>query len=437
MLTPIHSFIHSFISIINKMDILESAGGDHGHFEKKKLVQYVSNHASDLLGANPTVIPVSARNALTAKQQRSLRLDGSGSDDVLWQRSNFAALETYLRGTLTRQTRVQAKLLNPVGLAEGWMTECLERLATESRALESDRATLNLLASQRDAWTKDVKADTDRAIRDIGQRLDHEGKRAHILVQRLAPPAEFYRATLLDSSRLAREWNKTQSIVYKHDSLESELKQWIAETADAIALKGRAQGQTVIEFLGQRPSSRNKSLVGSVMTASTFEDTRDNLRQTMDLALRRYVLDEDLDVEQRQFLKGLQSLARGSSMAFSLGIASLAATAMQLVDLASGAGVGALMAMSGAFVLSNGRSKFVQAYRSKWKERNQTFHGALQIILKEELDRVEQHIQNGVTPYSRFVEADDERIAGLTAECQDLLVEAHVLRKAINQLDSD
>jgi small GTP-binding protein len=74
--------------VINKMDILERHGGDHGDASKNKVIEYVTEHASDLLGGRPVVIPVSGRDALSVKM-----LGGRKDEDGLWKRCNFGNLE--------------------------------------------------------------------------------------------------------------------------------------------------------------------------------------------------------------------------------------------------------------------------------------------------------------------------------------------------------
>ncbi|GKZ00784.1 hypothetical protein MPSEU_001030200 [Mayamaea pseudoterrestris] len=427
----IQQYRKSITIVVNKMDIIEASGGDHGYKEKQKLINFVADHASDLLGANPTILAVSARDALAAKltsPQHEHELA------AIWKRSNFKTLETFLRDTLTTETRIKAKLLNPIGVAEGWINECQARLAKENQQLEADRVTLNLLSSQLDRWRMDIQMDMERARKEIQDRLDQEGRRARIVSMRLHKVTDFYRATLIDPLLLAREWKNTQSIAYKHETLEAELQHLIQETADAIALRGRAQGQAVIEFLGQRPSLRNRSLVSSVMTASKFEETRDNLRENMALAMRRLMFDEDIEGEQRLFLESLQFLARISATLFSVAIMSVGSGALQAVDIVAGSSVGAALAVSGAFVLTKRRPALTQNYERKWTERNKKFQEALCRIMEEELDRLERHIKNGVTPYTRHVQADEERLHSLSTECQDLLSESHRLRKLINDV---
>jgi small GTP-binding protein len=91
--TSIKAYRKRVLLVINKMDILErQKGEDHGEASKKKVIEYVTDHSGDLLGTQPVVIPVSARDALSVKL---LYADGSNqsSHDGLWKRCNFASLE--------------------------------------------------------------------------------------------------------------------------------------------------------------------------------------------------------------------------------------------------------------------------------------------------------------------------------------------------------
>ena len=82
------SYRKRVLIVINKMDILErQKGEDHGDASKMRIIDYVTEHASELLGGTPVVIPVSARDAL------SIKILGGNRDDGIWKRCNFSVLE--------------------------------------------------------------------------------------------------------------------------------------------------------------------------------------------------------------------------------------------------------------------------------------------------------------------------------------------------------
>ena len=97
--TSIKSYRKRVVLVINKMDILERKGDDHGSTQKRKVEDYVTDHATELLGARPEVIPLSARDALSVKLLYNSNSRGGGINDIesqqpsLWKRSNFGSLE--------------------------------------------------------------------------------------------------------------------------------------------------------------------------------------------------------------------------------------------------------------------------------------------------------------------------------------------------------
>ena len=78
--------------------------------------------------------------------------------------------------------------------------------------------------------------------------------------------------------------------------------------SDSVATRGRAQGQAVIEYLGNRPAMKNKSLVGSVTAASRFEDTRKALRERLSsVVLDALQKGSDESIEKEKLFKKMIS----------------------------------------------------------------------------------------------------------------------------------
>jgi hypothetical protein len=86
--------------VVNKVDIFSKGS------ELEDVLTFVRNGARDLLGFDPTVLPVSARLAQKAKH----------GEPSLWATSRFEALEQYLRDTLDARSRFGLKLANPLGV---------------------------------------------------------------------------------------------------------------------------------------------------------------------------------------------------------------------------------------------------------------------------------------------------------------------------------
>lgn len=437
----------SIVVVINKMDVLDDSGGIHGMVEKQKVIDFVTEHASALLGARPIVLAISARDALAAK------LTGQAAkESAVWKRSNFAALERFLRDTLTTETKIKSKLSSPIGVAEGLLDECRQKLQQDKRELETDISTLNLLHSQFAAWRKETTADMDAAANEIQIVLEQQGARGSLLLRRMSLLDFYY--TTVDDMPLRHEWFQTRPLArtymyssfpsqhppqqhrqpHTNNTVQSELLERVQETADSIAIRGRAQGQAVIEFLGKRPAVRNQSLVGSVTAASRFEDVRKHLVETLSQAVIRNLNDVDDTVEEDLLLKRLQQTAWLSAAlnAGSLGL--VAAVATQQLDVLPGVTSFAALAISSAFCVQVGRTRLVQQYADRWARRSQRLDEDITTIGAKEADRVDRKIRDGVAPYTRFVQAEQERIDQQLDLCEELTASAQRLRKRINNL---
>ncbi len=241
LLQSIQAYRKNIVVIVNKMDILDTTSemvvdGTADDQQKVALVEFVTDKASELLGARPVVLPVSGRSALEVKLQES-SLQNEAESLVVWERSNFSALESYLKETLTGRAKVRSKLSNPVGVAEAVMAECLRVLGEQSEELRADFSTLAMVESQFEGWKKELSADLDLSRTRMTELVEQEGQRCEILFHRMKNPFEFYSWTLFDRERLEEEWSVTQrevsaTIHRQHgEDLKADLIEHVIETA--------------------------------------------------------------------------------------------------------------------------------------------------------------------------------------------------------------
>jgi small GTP-binding protein len=233
LLQSIQAYRKSIVVVVNKMDILDAAGGDHGHESKQAVVDFVTEHARELLGARPIVIPVSARDALSAK----LFGGKNASDDEaqrsnVWHRSNFGALESFLKDSLTTQAKLKSKLSSPIGLSEGVIAKCLDVLMEQRTELQADVATLNILQSQFGGWKKELSADLNQSRQQMADMVRKEGERCAVLLNRMNF-VNFHTWMLYDNHQLEQEWEETKRQVSAHrqKELEADLLEQVLETA--------------------------------------------------------------------------------------------------------------------------------------------------------------------------------------------------------------
>ena len=202
ILKSIQAYRKHIVVVLNKMDVLETAGGNYGEEEKRRVIEFVTDNASELLGARPIVIPISARDAISTK------LTVKDKESRVWKRSNFGTLESFLKETLTTETKIKSKLANPIGIAEGTVAECLRVLEEEKKELGVDIATLNLLRGQCQGWEKEMHAELESFRRDVGSVLSSAGERCQRLLNRMSL-LDWYMLAF-DEARFSSEWKKTK-----------------------------------------------------------------------------------------------------------------------------------------------------------------------------------------------------------------------------------
>lgn len=396
----------SIVLVINKMDILDRAGGWHGAEEKQRVVDFVVSNVSSLLGARPMVLPVSAHIP-----------------------SEVAKLSQFLKETLSNNTKIQSKLMSPLGVAEKLIQQCLEQVSVERKALRDDVATLKMLLSHIEGWKRESKAEME----SIGMRLNRyltkqQGERAHLYLQRTTLGQFFLSAFQIDHVA----WDLTGPLASKsssRDRIRDDLQRMVQDAASSLATKGRAQGQAVIEFLGHRASSSQRSsLVGHITAASRFEETHDRILERLQLALQRVVPEEEMVESYGEYFQlTLSRLAMSSICLNSLSMLALGYGGMEGFVTA-----GASAATSAALVVT-GRSRAAQHYAQIWQKKAEQLDHDLHSVWEEELERQERQVLQGISPFQRFVQAEEERLDELQTEAERIMSASQKLRFQIQQ----
>uniref|UniRef100_A0A7R9ZKJ3 Uncharacterized protein n=1 Tax=Craspedostauros australis TaxID=1486917 RepID=A0A7R9ZKJ3_9STRA len=203
--------------------------------------------------------------------------------------------------------------------------------------------------------------------------------------------------------------------------------------SDSVATRGRAQGQAVIEYLGKRPAMQNQSLIGSVTSASRFEDTRKSLEERLSNAVVE-TMDFDETEEVGRVFESLRSAAMVSAGLQIGALGSVGLAAMQSLDVIAASSSALAFVVTGGAWLYSGTTRIRGSYQQTWKLRASRLDAALEEICSKELERVNRRILDGVAPYTRFVETEQERTSDLVDRCEGVLSSSKNLRRRIGKL---
>jgi len=143
------------VIVINKIDILDSES------DLAKVDDFVKENARLLLGVTPEIFPISARQALRAKQ----------GEPELWPKSRFEALEEFIRETLDEKGRLRLKFLNPLGVGSHLVERYLNIVNSRLEVLREDFEAINDVDRQMQLYEADMQRDFKFRMSDIEKIL--------------------------------------------------------------------------------------------------------------------------------------------------------------------------------------------------------------------------------------------------------------------------
>jgi len=450
--TSIKSYRKRVILVINKMDILErQQGEDHGEETKQRVEDYVIEHASDLLGARPVVIPLSARDALSVKllynSSNGMSSEGSDNDQssLLWKRSNFASLEDYLSKTLTTSSKIRTKMLNPIGVVEGVLRDCQHEIERRTDDLEVDATTLRLLTSQTEAWEKEIQTDViDKCQSDIGQVIIRRSQVAKRVIGELSLLDQLKIGYGMSKDIFDSAWehvcrhNQPVSITPNtnyQNALENKLSSITNDCVDKLSSRAQRQGNDTLEYLGKRPAiinGKGGKMVGSVSTPK-FQRLKE-LHPSMISVIQSSTEKLPNDSESRdQVYKSLSRSALFSSLFTASALIPGTLSMLEAIETTTGALGSTTLAVMGCIFLPIMNRQLSKSFEKECTNKTVHLQTTLDRLLDNAMDNIKSDIADSIAPYSRYVKSEGEHLKELTDQLDQGIASTQSLRTKINK----
>ena len=446
--TSIKSYRKRVILVINKMDILErQQGEDHGEETKQRVEDYVIEHASDLLGARPVVIPLSARDALGVKllynSSKGMSSEGSDNDQSsLWKRSNFASLEDYLSKTLTTSSKIRTKMLNPIGVVEGLLGDCQHEIEKRQDELEIDTSTLRLLTSQTEAWEKEIQTDViDKCQSDIGQVIIRRSQVAKRVIDELSLLDQLKIGYGMSTDIFQSAWGHDQPVSISpktkyQNEFENELSSITNDCVDKLSSRAQRQGSDTLDYLGKRPaiiSGKGGKMVGSV-TNPRFQRLKE-LQPSMISVIQSSAAKLPNDSESKdQVYKSLSRSALFSSLFTASALIPGSLSMLEVIDATTGGLGSTTFAVMGCISLPILNRQLSKSFEKEWTNKTMHLQTTLDRLLNNAMDNIKSDIADSIAPYSRYVKSEGEHLKELTDQLDQDISSAHSLRSKINKV---
>ncbi len=402
---------------LNKSDILE----DDAALDEVR--DFVLKYAEMVLGSTPEFFPVSARLAEQAWTERD-----ADKRAQMRTASRIDALAQYIYNTLDDQTRVRLKLVNPLGVADRIIAQAEATAQEQAEALDEDRETVTALDSLVQGYEEDLEA-------ELGPRLAEVDNILHRLQER---GLDFFDSTfrLQNITTLARG-DRVRALFEKRvlNDVPQQIQDRIQRLIDWLVEKDLHQWQQATMFL-QRRQARFTEHLGSA--ALTPLDTRrraliDSVGKTSQTIFESY----DRDKEARELAQSVESAVAQVALieagAVGLGTLVLTALASSAADFTGLLAAGTL-AVLGLFVIPYKRQKAKANFRDKIQTLRERLMGSLTTQFNHEADTVITRLKEAVTPYTRFVHAERERVEKAQRQLIDLRRRVSALRAQVQTL---
>ncbi|MCC6957738.1 MAG: dynamin family protein, partial [Anaerolineales bacterium] len=396
--------------IINKIDILQSDQ------DILQVIEFVNVNGRALLGVSPEIFPVSARLALASKL----------ATNELSAESRFEPLENYIRSTLDEASRVRIKLLNPLGvglhLAERYLAIVVNRLHT----LADDIEMLEDVESQMSLYKEDMQRDFRYRMADIENLLYEMEKRGLDYFEETFRLKRVF--DLLSKERIQAEFeNKVVA------DMPAQIENKVTDLVDWLVESDLRQWQAVNEHLAERRKAYQDRIVGDLGPGG-FEYDRERLMEAVGRYAQQVVDTYDKVDESRQIANSAQEAVAASAV-LEVGAIGLGALVAVLASTAAADVTGILLATFIAalgFVIIPAKRKMAKTELSaKLRELRERLAETLGAQFQKEIDHSAQKIDNAISPYTRFVRAEQQNLVNLQKTLLDFKLELSRLRDKV------
>ncbi len=398
------------VVVVNKIDIL------HTLDDVARIEAFIAENARALLGFNPQIFPVSARQALRAKQTH---------DAALRAASRFDALEQTINATLDEGERIRLKFQNPLGVGERLIADALQVIESRLALLLGDFQTLENLERQMAIYREDVQRDFRYRLSDVDNILTEFENRGVAYFDDTLRLARVF--DLLNKTRIQAEFEHTVVA-----DVPQTIQQRVTEIIDWLVASNLRQWQAVTEHLNERRKTHADRIVG---TMGQFEYDRDHLLATVGGAAQDAVETYDEAAEAEQLAASVQMAVAETALievgAIGLGAALTALFTTAALDLTGVLAAGTVAAL-GLFVIPDRRRRAKQELRDKIAALRERLMSSLTEQFDRELSRNLSHIDEAVAPYTRFVRSERAHLEEMQATLLRLRDELQRLRAEIN-----
>jgi small GTP-binding protein len=381
------------VFVLNKADIFEDQAA------LDEVCAFVLKHATKVLGDPPELFPVSARLA-----QRALTEPDPEQRARLRAESRLDALENYITSTLDDSTRLQLKFSNPLGVAENLLGQVDASIQAQSAELKEDRDTTTALEGVISAYERELNSELPprlAEVENILQRLEQRG-------------LDFFDNTLrLTNIQNLVRGDKIRAVFEKQvlADVPAQIEDQVQRLIDWLIQKDLREWQQVMSYLQRRRALNLEHIVGE--SSGPRETRRRELIDSVGRTVQTIVESYDRNREASELAASVETAVAQTALlevgAVGLGALLTTVVVSSSLDITGILAAGTL-AILGFFVIPYKRKQAKDSFREKMTTLRTKLLASLTEQFNEESTSAVARLKDSVTPYTRFIQAERERI---------------------------
>jgi small GTP-binding protein len=406
--------------VVNKADLLEDQAG------RDEVLAFVRGHARDTLGHTPDVVAVAARAASRLRLAEAAGTSTPEAEAAL-AATGLPALERLLAERVDVD-RVRLKLEAGLGVAHHVAQETATAIETQRALLRDDRRTLDDVDRQQTQWAKDVAREGRSYLDRIKTVLLEVERRGEVFLDETVQLSNLLTLLRPEKVRVAFEERVLRGAAQEIDEAVAAMSDWFVE-------RTLQQWEDVVTFVTERRKAGDERVVGEVGGRFRYDRAAliGALRERAEGVLEGY----DVNAESRRLAEALQASVLQTGLlevgGLGLGAATVAlvtTTAWDITGIAAGLTVMGL----GLLVLPRRRAQAKRKLHAQMQALRDGLESGLGRQLDEEIQRAAERLSGAVSPYTRFVRAELERLDALAEEVAAVQATISELRGEAAQL---
>jgi len=381
------------VFVLNKVDIFDDDSA------LQEVRDFILKHTTKILGDQPQLYPVSAKLAQRAQsepdsEQRARLRSASRLDD----------LEQFISATLDDTTRLQLKFNNPLGVAEHLGDQAMQSLTVQAEALGEDKQTATALETVITEYERELHNELPPRLAEVENIL-------HRLEQR---GLDFFDSTLrLTNVQNLMRGDKVRGQFEKQvlADVPQQIDEQVQRLIDWLVQKDMHEWQQVMSYLQRRRAQNLDHMVGE--SYGPRESRRRELIDTVGKTVQTIVESYDRNKEASELAASVEAAVAQTALmevsAVGLGALITIAVVSSTLDI-TGILAASTLAVLGFFVIPFKRKQAKDRFKEKMLNLRTKLLSSLTTQFGNESENVIARLKDGLSPYTRYVRSERERI---------------------------